>query len=117
MADTKRQSISIDAEASAIKKVSIASNSTGKVAELAGATISLRYSESIFDDTLSVLVSSVDTGNTIAGEDDGSLTTAIDELPIVGTEKVSIKIEDNLENTIELDLYVNKVNVLSSDTK
>jgi len=117
MADTKRQSISIDAEASAIKKVSIASNSTGKVAELAGATISLRYSESIFDDTLSVLVSSVDTGNTIAGEDDGSLTTAIDGLPIVGTEKVSIKIEDNLENTIELDLYVNKVNVLSSDTK
>ena len=36
--------------------------------------------------------------------------TVLEGLPIVGTENFCIKMKDNAENEIEVDMYVDKVN-------
>jgi hypothetical protein len=104
------QIVSKSAEASFIDRIDIISNKDQQSVSVANGTIRLMYYESILQDTIRATVTFADTGNTIKNK------TALEELPIVGQEKVQIKFKDNNEVTLDLVLYVNKVTPLADDT-
>ena len=98
---------------SSINKFSIYSNKNkSELVELANGNriVSLSYYESILQDSIRVTAAYVDAGGTY------NCKTAIDGLPIVGTERVSLKFRDNNEQFLNLTLYVNKVTPVSDDT-
>ena len=43
--------------------------------------------------------------------------STIEGLPLIGTEQVNLTFEDNKENKIKLQLYVNKVTPITQDTR
>ena len=57
----------------------------------------------LLTNSIKLQVTFVDTGYTI------NETSLIEGLPLVGQEKVEIELEDNLEQTKKLTLYVNNV--------
>ena len=69
------------------------------------------YYESILQDAVKAEVIFADTGGAIDGK------SAVEGLPLVGTEEVNFAMEDNQQNKIKLTLYVNKVTPLSEDTR
>lgn len=104
------QIVSKSAESSNIKQFDIAGNSDGKSVSIAGGIIKFEYFESILEDTITAKVTFADTGNTINNK------TALDGLPIVGSEKVSIKFADNNDEELKLSLYIRKVTPIYDDT-
>ena len=80
--------------------------------------VALYYHESILSDTIKVSVQFVDTGITGENLDNKNV---LEGLPIVGTEKVEIKITDNSGNKIgdkpKLNMYINNVNPVGQDTR
>ena len=68
------------------------------------------YYESLLQDTIKVDYTFADTGKGTVGK------SVIEALPIVGTEEVNLKLEDNNGNQIKLNLYVNKVTPVQEDT-
>ena len=68
-------------------------------------------------DNVTATVTYADTGNSVNDKN------VLETLPIVGTEKVSLKFKDNNDNIIEFSdtnnnsLYVNKVTPISEDTR
>ena len=68
-------------------------------------------------DNVTATVTYADTGNSVNDKN------ILETLPIVGTEKVSLKFKDNNDNIIEFSdtnnnsLYVNKVTPISEDTR
>lgn len=99
------------AEPSYIEKFDIVSNkSQGKTVSVVNGAVRLMYYESILQDTVRITYTFADSGNTIDSK------TALEGLPIVGQENVSVKFKDNNENELELTMYVNKVTPLSDDT-
>ena len=104
------QIVSKFAEASNINQFDIVSNSGGKSTSIAGGITKFEYFESILEDTITARVTFADTGNTINNK------TALDGLPIVGSEKVSIKFTDNNKKEIKLSLYIRKVTPIYDDT-
>ena len=107
------------AETSSITKLEITSNKNeSKKISLLGGTnapgprfFRLMYYESILQDTIKAEVIFVDTGGAIDGK------SAIEGLPLVGTEEVDLAFEDNQENKIKLKMHVNKVTPLDEDTR
>ena len=97
-------------QASTIDKFQINSNKSGQV-DLTGGITELRYYESILEPTVRVTVQYTDTGSSYEDK------TVLEGLPIVGTEKCNIKMKDNSDNEIEVDMYVDKVNPLSETAK
>jgi len=99
-----------------ISLVEVLSNEGGGSVNLATGVIELKYFESILQDSVRASVVFADSGNTINNK------TALDGLPIVGTENVSLKFEDLKKNKLEFNaanknnLYINKVTPLSDDT-
>lgn len=103
--------VSKSSEPSYIERVDIISNkSSGKTVSVANGPVRLMYYESILQDTIRATYTFADTGNAIDNK------TALEGLPIVGQEKVSLKFKDNNDNTLDLTMYVNKVTPLSDDT-
>jgi len=105
-------------ETSSISKLEILSNQGGKKISLLGGTeapgprlSTLLYYESIRQDTVKAEVIFDDTGGAV---DDKS---TIEGLPLIGTEQVNLTFEDNKENKIKLQLYVNKVTPITQDTR
>ena len=99
------------AQPSYIEKFDIASNKNqGKTVSVVNGAVRLMYYESILQDTIRVTYTFADTGNTIDNK------TALEGLPIVGQEKVTVKFKDNNESELNLTMYVNKVTPLSDDT-
>ena len=90
-------------EASNIKKCLIYSNAGGDTVDITPGIIDLKYYESLLTNSIKLQVTFVDTGYTI------NETSLIEGLPLVGQEKVEIELEDNLEQTKKLTLYVNNV--------
>ena len=81
-------------EAASIKTVSILSNKDqSRQVDLVNGVTILQYHESILSETISVNLTFVDAGYAIKSEEDNALTTAVEGLPIVGTETVKIKLE------------------------
>ena len=97
-------------QASTIDKFQINSNKSGQV-DLTGGITELRYYESILEPTVRVTVQYTDTGSSYEDK------TVLEGLPIVGTEKCNIKMKDNADNQIEVDMYVDKVNPISETAK
>ena len=96
------------AQPSNINKLDITSNkSSGKNVSVTGGTVNLMYYESILQDSIRATVTFVDSGNAIDNK------TALDGLPIVGQENVSLQFSDNNNNKLTLTLYVNKVTPMS----
>jgi len=102
-----------------ITQADIVSNEDkGKTVSIVNGIVELKYYESILQD--SVRASIVFTDSSGPEAVDGK--TALDGLPIVGTENVSLKFEDLKENKLEFStskknsLYVNKVTPISDDT-
>ena len=104
------QIVSKLAEASNINQFDIFANSGGKSVSIAGGIVKFEYFESILEDTITAKVTFADTGNTINNK------TALDGLPIVGSEKVSIKFTDNNDEELKLNLYIRKVTPIYDDT-
>ena len=105
------------AEAGFIKEISISSNAGEKAVSLQGGFFELTYYESIMANTVKATLIYTDSGDTIDGK------TARSGLPIVTTEMVTLKFEDNNKNTLEFsekknnELYVKKVTPLVEDTR
>lgn len=94
-----------------IERFDVVSNkSQGKTVSVVNGAVRLMYYESILQDTVRITYTFADTGNTIDNK------TALEGLPIVGQEKVTVKFKDNNEETLSLTMYVNKVTPLSDDT-
>lgn len=98
------------AEPSNITKLEIFSGVGEDSVDVSSGTISLMYYESILQDTVRATVMFADSGNAINNK------TAVDGLPIIGSEKVLLKFNDNNDNKLKLTLYVNKVNPMSDQT-
>lgn len=99
------------AQPSYIEKFDIVSNkSQGKTVSVVNGAVRLMYYESILQDTVRITYTFADSGNTIDNK------TALEGLPIVGQEKVTLKFRDNNESELNLTMYVNKVTPLTDDT-
>ena len=98
------------AEPSNITKLEIFSGVGEDSVDVSSGTISLMYYESILQDTVRATITFADAGNAINNK------TAVDGLPIIGSEKVLLKFNDNNDNKLKLTLYVNKVNPMSDQT-
>ena len=101
-----------------ISMIKIASNQGGKSFDITkkGAPVRFTYYESILQDVVQASVTYVDTGNSVDNK------TAVEGLPITGSESVILKFSDvnNVEigGTSELKLLINKVtNVLEDSGK
>jgi len=94
---------------------------------LTGGFIRLMYYESLLSDTIRATVTWDDSGdstnNQKKGGDSEEIGTAIDKLPIVGTEQVDFKVTDNRGNVLEFGsdknnpLYVEKITPIFDDTR
>ena len=99
-----------DAESSIPLKMDITSNSTGQTQSAVNGFVNLRYYESITLDSVKASYTFADTGNLT---DEG--LSLRESLPLVGTEEVELKFEDNNGNLIHFSpgtdnaLYINKV--------
>ena len=92
-----------------VRKAEIKSNSGSGKVDTTGGLVELLYHESIMQDCIKVDYIFADTGNTIKGK------SAMEGLPIVGTEDFQLAFEDNNENKLEFSskkkntLIINKV--------
>ena len=115
--DTKKIPI-VSANPSTIGQFDIISNKTQESASLLNGIVEMNYYENLLDSTVRINVEYADTG-TVTGESTKG-KSVLEGLPLVGSEKVSIKFQDNNEVTIGddpiLDLYVNTVTPLYKDT-
>ena len=84
------------AESSGITRFDIYSNKDNKSSSLLGGTVELSYYESIFEHSVKITTTIVDTGNAIAADDgSGSSVELIDGLKIGGGEKMHLTFCDN----------------------
>ena len=109
----------VEGEGSGIEVINITSNKDeSKNVSIVNGTMNLLYYESILQDAVRAVVSYSDSGNSVGtGDDPNNFTSITEGLPLVGQERVNIKIQDNNQNPLEMVLYVNKVNPLVEDTR
>ena len=114
--DTKKIPV-VRANPSTIGQFDIISNKTQKSVSLLNGILEMNYHENILDSTVRISVEYADTGSVTDSTDGKSV---LEGLPLVGSEKVSIKFQDNNDVTIGddpiMDLYVNTVTPLYKDT-
>jgi hypothetical protein len=115
MADEQQQLFSKLAEPSNINLFSVTSNKTKKNVDIANGTTELYYYESILQQTIKVTCVYTDTGNSV--ENNGKYMSVIEGLPLVGQEKMKLVMTDNLDNKLDLALYVNKISPLNQDSR
>jgi hypothetical protein len=115
MADEQKQLFSKLAEPSNINLFSVTSNKTKKNVDIANGTTELYYYESILQQAIKVSCVYADTGNSV--ENDGKYMSVIEGLPLVGQEKMQLVMTDNLNNKLDLSLYVNKISPLNQDSR
>ena len=94
-----------------IERLDVFSNKDqSKTVSIVNGTIQLMYYESLLQDSVMATVTFADSGNSIDEK------SALEGLPIVGTEKVEFKIKDNNEEEIKFTFYVNKVTPVEDKT-
>ncbi len=95
-----------------IESISITSNEDeNKQVSITNSVAAFLYYESILQDSVRATVTFTDTGGSVDDK------TAMEGLPIVGQENVSIQVRDNNDNALEMTLYVNSVTPLVDDTR
>ena len=93
-----------------------AAKDKGRRVELKGGVTSLSYYENLRSNHTTGSIDLVDTGNSIVK--DGKRVSLIEGLPIRGGEKIVFKVEDNSNNTLSMEMYLNKMtNLLETTTK
>jgi len=103
--------LSKQAEPASINKLVIFSNKDKeKQTDIANGIVSFKYFESILQDSIRAIVIFADTGNSVDNK------TALEGLPIVGTENVELEIVDNNNQKLKLKLYVNQVNLINNSS-
>ena len=119
------------ANPSLLKKIDIFSNQTKDSVSVLGGTVRVLYWESILSDSVRASVTFTDAGNTLKTTKNtrrGRRSTtrkvsAVEGLPIEGSEKVYLKFTDNKGNTLDFgrkknnSLYVNKLTPLPTKTE
>ena len=99
------------AESSNISRFEIYSNQDGKSSSLLGGAVNLYYYESIFENSVKITSTIVDTGNAIL--EDGNYVEVIDGLKIGGGEKILLDLRDNqgtkLRFSTDNALYLNQL--------
>ena len=99
-----------------IKKFLITPNGGGEPVDISGTIKQYYYYESIFDNSRRVIVKGNDTGyrGVKKGEDDtffgeeGETFNLMTQLNTGGGEKVEIEVEDALENSQEMEMFLDK---------
>ena len=88
-----------------VVRAEVKSNDGGKTFNIAakGSPIRLTYYESILQDVIHATITYVDTGNSVDNQ------TAVEGLPITGSEEVNLVFEDVGKQQIKVQLLVNKV--------
>ena len=105
MANTSKNS-----EPASITKADVTSNvDSQKSVGLTNGILRLTYYESILQDSIKAFVVYGDVGNAIDGQ------SAIEGLPIIGTEDFRLEFEDNNEEKIKLDMNVNNITPVYED--
>ncbi len=100
-----------------VETIDIFSTKTqGKTVSILNGLIEFRYYESILQDSVMATVMFSDSGNTIADDKTGEVKSALEGLPIVGSERVKFKMTDNNKNKIEYTFRINNVNPISDET-
>ena len=112
---------------SLLQRVDIISNEDkGSSVSLLQGAVRVLYWESILADTVAASVIFTDAGNTMtrtkSGQGHGKRrkkVSAVEGLPIIGNEQVSLQFTDNNDNTIDFDnsLYINKITALPTDSQ
>jgi hypothetical protein len=74
----------------------------------------LYYYESVLQETIRASIIYVDTGKSV--QKNGSLKTLLEGMPLVGEEKVNIKLKDCNNVELKLTLYINRITPISQDT-
>tara|TARA_B100001094_G_scaffold321514_1_gene369368 strand:- start:6491 stop:7828 length:1338 start_codon:yes stop_codon:yes gene_type:complete len=92
-----------------VTAVDITSNTSSKTVSLVNGLVRLQYFESILQDSIKVSVIYTDTGNTIDGQ------SALEGLPLVGTEDVSVAFTDNNDVKLKVKLNVNEITPFYED--
>lgn len=94
-----------------IERLDIFSNKDqSKTVSILNGAVQLMYYESLLQDSVMATVSFTDSGSAIDNK------SALEGLPIVGSEKVEFKIKDNNNERIEFTFYVNKVTPVEDKT-
>ena len=87
---------------------------------MVNALVRLEYHESILQDSIRCVLTYTDTGNSTNNQKTGTncknTTTAVDGLPITGSETVHLKVKDRQGSVLDLDMRVNKVTNINSTT-
>ena len=100
-----------------VEKIDVFSSKTpGKTVSILNGLVELRYYESLLQDSVMATVMFSDSGNAVPDEKTGDIKSAVEALPIVGSERVEFKMMDNNENKIEYTFRINNVSPLSDDT-
>ena len=86
----------VEGEGSGIEVINITSNKDeSKNVSIVNGTMNLLYYESILQDAVRAVVSYSDSGNSVGtGDDPNNFTSITEGLPLVGQERVNIKIQD-----------------------
>jgi len=100
-----------EGEGAGVKKLTLKSNKTNKTVNIVTGLVNFSYYESILQDVVRATVTFTDTGDSVDGK------TVMEGLPVYGTEKASIHIQDNNKKEIKLELFVNKPDDLLDDTR
>ena len=99
-----------DSAPASITKADVTSNvDTEKSVSLVNGILRLTYHESILQDSVKAYVVFSDVGNAIEGQ------SAVEGLPLIGTEDFRLEFEDNKEEKIKVDMIVNKVKPVYED--
>jgi len=94
-----------------IERLDIFSNKDqSKTVSILNGVVQLLYYESLLQDSVMATVSFTDSGSAIDNK------SALEGLPIVGSEKVEFKIKDNNNERIEFTFYINKVTPVEDKT-
>ena len=80
-------------------------------ASLVNGILRMTYYESVLQDSVKANIVYGDVGNAVEGK------SAIEGLPIVGTEDFRLEFEDNSENKIKVDMNVNTVTPIYEDSQ
>lgn len=98
-----------------ISEFIITSNDQKYKKDIANLITDLYYFESILEPSIKVNIVYAENGKTV--DVDGNLKTLVDGMSLVGTENVSLKLKDPNKNEIKSQIYVDKVNILTQDSK
>ena len=114
IAGSKLASPAFTAEGAGITEFIIISHKDGKKADIKQGIqgqCSFKYYESILQDVVRATVTFIDTGDSVDGK------SVKEGLPITGEEKSVIKIVDNNDESLEVELAVNKPKDVYDDTR